>query len=322
MSLLPDTSKWLPRDKSVETLQQAFAKRCAAAENLIIQRALAEREMNIDNFDSGPGVEDIVREELGRICPARYDVTCGVVNDRDGKTAGDVDVIVFNKLWFPSVKTGASSQSRRFHFPVEGVYAVGEVKQTLSSKTLDEAMEKLVVCHRLNRPKTFARRIVENRESSSCIHGLSNPLYSFIIATGVEEGTGIDELVERFFVINKSLKRLEVIRAICILGHGTVVWGFNHPVLQESKPALFMQEDLYEPIYPIYYKQPQPNSAFYSFICNLSLHLFHSVLAAEDIAVAYGPESHDIKRPLSNEISLQPDTEWLESLEVPCNDTE
>src|SRR5205085_7715913 len=112
-----------------------------------------------------------------------YSISAGVINDRNGKTAGDFDVILFNELWFPKVKVGATFQSRRAHYPIDGVYAVCEVKQTLDFKTLDDAMKKLVTCHRLNRPQTYAKRLTENRESVSCIHGLTNPLYSFILAT-------------------------------------------------------------------------------------------------------------------------------------------
>jgi hypothetical protein len=317
---LPDTATWLPRSTAEETLEQAFHRRCLAAESLITRKIASEREMNIDNFDSGPGVEDIVREELGNILPKRYEVTRGVVNDRDGKTAGDTDIVVFNSHWFPHVKAGATQQSRRLHLPIEGTYAVGEIKQTLNYKSLDEAMEKLVVCHRLNRPRTFNRRLVENRESTSCVHGLSNPLYSFVIAVGIEDGIDLDELVERFFFINKSLKRLEVVRALCVLGQGTVIWGLKRPGSAEGKSALFMQDDLYEPIHPVYYKQSQSHSPLYALVCNLSLHLFHSVLAAEDIALAYGPENHNVQAPTSDEISLQPDPEWMQSLHTFCNE--
>jgi len=140
-------------------------------------RSKLEQGMKVDNFDSGVGVEDIVRDELRRVLPKRYAVSAGVLVDRDGMTSGDCDCIIWNDLWFPQVKAGAADSSRRAYFPIEGVYAVGEIKQTLGYDTLEDAMRKLVVSHRLKRPRTCAKRIVENRESSSCRHGLSNPLY-------------------------------------------------------------------------------------------------------------------------------------------------
>ena len=150
---LPNPAEWQPRDSAAETLQSAFLKRCVAVERMIRLRAQAEREMNIDNFDSGIGVEDIFRDELAKILPSRYNVERGVLVDRDGKTGGDYDIIVFNDAWFPHVKAGASDLSRRNYYPIEGVYAVGEVKQTLDYESLDSAMRKLVLAHRLCRPR-------------------------------------------------------------------------------------------------------------------------------------------------------------------------
>jgi len=298
-----------------------FLQRCIGIEKLIQLRTSLEKEMNVYNYDSGPGVEEIIREELAKICPKRYSVKAGVITDRDGKSAGDFDVILFNELWFPQVKAGATEKSRRVYFPIEGVYAVGEVKQTLDFKSLDTAMKKLVCCHRLNRPRTDARRLTENRESSSCIHGLSNPLYSFIIASDIKEGITFVDLVERFFLINTSLKRLDVVRGLCIIGYGTVIWGFKNPKREESKPALFMMEDLYLPLVPVKAQVPEIESALYYQITDLLLHLFHSVLAPEDVAVGYGSSTHKIQIPSSDEFSLQPDDEWLEIKNIECTET-
>jgi hypothetical protein len=273
--------------------------------------------MNIDNFDSGLGVEDIIREGLTQLLPARYSLKAGVITDRSGKTGGDYDVVVFNEQWFPAVKAGATPQSRRVFLPIEGVYAVCEVKQTLDFDSLDQAMEKLVTCHRLRRPRTCANRIVENRESGSCIHGLSNPLYSAIIATNLREGIELESLIDRFFDINKKLKRLEVVRALCVLGRGAVTWGFRDEH-GEGRPALFMLDDLYLPIFPVYHRMPLAESALYRLAVDLLLHLYHSVLAPEDMAPSYGPDIHSVSIPKSSDIALEPDAEWLSSLEKLC----
>ena len=103
MLLLPDTTEWQPRDSASETLQAAFLKRCIGLEKMIHLRAQLEKETNIDNFDSGPGVEDIIRDELRKLLPDRYSVRTGVINDRYGKTCGDCDIIVFNDIWFPAI---------------------------------------------------------------------------------------------------------------------------------------------------------------------------------------------------------------------------
>lgn len=310
---LPDTTRWQPREDKVGKLQQSFVKRCIGLEKAISLRVQLEKEMNIDNYDSGPGVEDILREELRYLLPNRYSVRSGVINDRRGRTAGDCDIVIFNDFWFPAIKAGATPESRRFHFPIEGVYSVCEVKQSLDYKLLDEAMEKLVVCHRLERPMTNANRLVENYDLDGCFHGLRNPLYSAIIATSLKDGIEMDRLVERFFDINKTLKRLEIVRCLCVLGQGTVTWHFIHPD-GNKRPTLFMREDIFAPIVPTYHKVPKTPSALYAFLSDLFMHLYQSVLAAEDVAVAYGPNEPTVMYPTSPEVVLEPDTEWMKKL--------
>jgi hypothetical protein len=317
MPPLPDTSSWQPRDSASETLQQAFLERCIGIENVIRLKVQIEKTMNIDNYDSGPGVEDIIRDEIRKIVPSRYSLRSGVINDRDGKTGGDFDIIAFNELWFPAIKAGATPESRRFHFPIEGVYGICEVKQTLNYASLDEAMRKLVICSRLNRPKTNAHRLVENRDRDDCPHGLTNSLYTAIIAADIDEGIPLDKLVERFFFINKTLKRLEVVRCLCVLGYGTVNWGF---IGESNRPqaASFKRDDLFWPVFPAYWKVPLIKSAFYYFLSDFLYHLYNSVLAAEDLTEAYGHREFTVKTPSSAEIALPPDQEWMEILKHPC----
>lgn len=162
MASIPNTNEWQPRKDTQENLKEIFYKRCIHVESAIKDRVNKEQELNIDNFDSGSGVEDIIREEFSKILPSRYFITKGVVNDRNGFSAGDQDLIIFKKTWFPFLKSGATSESRRFHFPIEGVYAIGEIKQTLTISNLDLALQKLVIGKRLERPKTGRTRITEN----------------------------------------------------------------------------------------------------------------------------------------------------------------
>ena len=124
---LPDVSQWQPRTDASENLSTAFMKRCLASEERILLQSRHERDMTIDNYDSGSGVEDIIREELSQLLPNRYATKAGVLNDSFGQTGGDYDIVIFNSQWIPEIKAGATISSRRIHLPIEGVYAVGEV---------------------------------------------------------------------------------------------------------------------------------------------------------------------------------------------------
>jgi len=315
---LPDVSKWQPRKDTLADIEQSYRRRCEFVERRLRIRVAEEREANIDNFDSGVGVEEIFRDELEQLLPKRYQVTTGIVSDRHGYTAGHCDAVIFNEMWFPAIKAGATPQSRRRHIPIEGVYGVIEVKQSLSVKTLDEAMEKLVTCHRLHRPPTPKDRITENREAGSCLHAMSNPLYSCIFAVELGKRSDFQGLIKRFVELNRMLKRVEMIRALVVLGQGAAFWGYIDS--GEVRPARFTHEDLYSPIRPIYMPASRSNDTFYHFARDLSARIFDAVLGAEDIAAAYGDrERREQIKAASVEWEIPPDEELLNFLNTPCS---
>lgn len=302
---LPDPSTWHPRMDAQEKLGDALKRRGKATEQLILLRSKFEKEMSIDSFDSGPGVEDIIRDEIRTLLPSRYSVRAGVIDDRDGATAGDFDVVIFNDAWFPTVKAGATEVSRRYHYPIEGVYAVIEVKQTIDFATLDHAMQKLVTCQRLRRPATFRGRVTENRTEQTCMHGQTNPLYSAIVAVSLRDGLDAGDLVQRFFDISQLLKRRELVRALCVLERVAVTWGCRDDA-GEIKPADFSR-DLDKAIFPVMHTPEPSGSVFFRFVCDLSNHLYHSVLAPEDIMAAYGGVAWGAATPKEGTSELSPD---------------
>jgi hypothetical protein len=230
-------------------------------------------------------------------------VRCGTVDDRYGRTVGDCDVVVFNEHWFPFIKAGAAEVSRKFHFPIEGVYSVIEIKSSLNFEALDDAMRKLVACQRLHRPTAPGNRITENRWISGCPHSVSNPLYTAVFAVGLSSGTSFEDLISRFFAISKRLERHEVVRSLCVLGEGAVTWGVKEP--SESKAATFSR-DYDKPIHPVFHRKDALGSAFYPFANDLLLSLYHSILAPEDLQTKYGLNRHAVKVPKDSEVSLPP----------------
>jgi hypothetical protein len=314
---LPNVASWKPRDAS-RSLSAALEKQCQNAEARILQGLRHESDFSVDNFESGLPFEALVRQELRQLLPRRYSISAGLLLDRNGKTAGKCDAVLFNDIWFAPVKAPITKDAGQPYIPIESAYAVGEIKQTMSAATLDKAMEKLVTCHRLNRPRTFAHRLVENRESNDCPHGLTNPLFSFIIAGSVSKSETFESIVERFYQICRGLKRLEVVRILCVLGEGVIVWGFRDlDRHDEIRPALFLEGDLFHSIFPALLLRESRNP-LYSLIENLQQALFQTVLGPEDVAVAYSSLSDSVRIPTETEISLPPDKEWLDLLSVPC----
>ena len=282
---LPDVSKWQPRSGKQETLRNALMITCRVAQRRIVARVEAETKFNIQNFDSGAGVEDVVREELASLLPLRYSVDAGIANDCHGNTAGDFDLVVRDHTWSPIIKPGATTRSRRFHFPVEGIYAALEIKQTLGFGQLDEAMEKLVTLSRLDRPANPYGHITENQHLPFFDKSgfMLNPLHTTVFATRLEDSVTFEEISNRFGAINASLDRNHVVTMLCVLNHGTAWYS-----VASGKPydADFMRDRNQTLILQI--NGEEPDNAFYRLYGLLMGHLTRSVLGLAGVFESYG----------------------------------
>ena len=221
MRPLPDTSKWLPQKSRRVALRQTRLQTCRGVEARIKAEARIETSFNINNFDSGPGVEDLVRDQFRSLLPERYAVSSGVIMDSHGDTCNECDLVVLNRFWAPLLKYGSTNESRRIHIPVEAVYSVIEIKQTLTERSLDDAMKKLVTYKHLERLRSEYGRLVENhviRELDVPDASL-NRRFDAVLAVGCEEGKD-EELIKRFFRINKSLPPELQVNALAVLGSG------------------------------------------------------------------------------------------------------
>ena len=84
----------------------------------------------------------VVTEYLKKYLPGKYGVTSGEIIDSDGNVSKQQDIIIFDRLnTMPlfSLNNDSETQSR---VPIENVYAVIEVKSTLSNSEIDDAIEK------------------------------------------------------------------------------------------------------------------------------------------------------------------------------------
>jgi hypothetical protein len=84
---------------------------------------------------------------LRRYLPKRYAVDQGVVIDCNGNTSDQIDVIVFDNQYTPTL---LDQQSHRF-IPAEAVYCVVEAKPSLSKEYLEYAGAKAESVRRLER---------------------------------------------------------------------------------------------------------------------------------------------------------------------------
>lgn len=288
---LPDPSTWRPRvPGSSENLRSALQMTCRGAQRRIITEAELERSFNIDSFDSGAGLEDVVRQELRRLLPTRYDISPGVVNDAGGRTVGDCDVVISNRMWAPLVKLGATGESRRVHVPVESVYAVVEVKQTGTFEAVDAAMQKLVAVARLDRPPNPYGHITENQHLQMFDRAgqLLNPLFTILLATRPDPHTPFDELARRFFAVNRSVAsgvRDDMVKILCVLDGGTAYYSAG-PDRVTADFCRDRNQDLEETAIG-----SSPGDAFYIMLIHLLGHLTRSVLNIVDVSHGYGSQT-------------------------------
>ena len=292
---LPDVNSWQPYDAKKKTLRNSLMITCQFVQERIVGRANAEIKFRVQNYDSGIGTEEIVREELGRLLPDRYAVSPGLISDRHGRTAGECDLIVRDPNWSPVIKPGATSQSRRFHFPIESVYEVTEIKQSIGRAELDAAMEKLVKVSRLDRPMNPYGHITENQHLTFLDRdgAMLNPLHSTILATRLPSRSTFDDVVYRFGQINSKLNRRDMVKMLCVLGHGTVWYSgesgnpYNATYMTDRGTPLIMQIN-----------RREPENAFYRYFVELLGHLNRSVLGLHDVTSVYGepPPTREVRR--------------------------
>lgn len=258
---------------------------CRTAQRRIVAGAIAEEAFNIDNYDAGPGVEDIVRQEFARLLPNRYKVDPGVVNDRSGRTVGDCDLLIRDPHWSAAVKPGATPESRRVHFPIESIYASIEIKRTLGFRELDSAMGKLVSMARLDRPHNPYGHITENQhlESFDKENHILNPLHTTVFAIRLAEGASFEDVVQRFGAINERLSRDEMVTMLCVLDSGAAWYSVEtgNPMdadyMRDRTRPLVLQID-----------HGEPEDVFYRQHVLRMGHLTRSVLGLVEVSSGYG----------------------------------
>ena len=119
---------------------------------LHLQNDLASRlQSSRAILDHGPAkgtaTEEGWRRMLEDYLPQRYRVSKGFVIDAAGGLSGEIDLIIHDRQYSPFLL----NHDHAFYIPAESVYAVFEVKQELSAKTVNDAVDKAASVRRLNR---------------------------------------------------------------------------------------------------------------------------------------------------------------------------
>ena len=124
-------------------LREAFA---AEQEVLRVKLELSSKSIT-HNGVMGEVNELHFIEVLRKYLPNRYAVAQGIVVDSNGATSDQIDIIIFDPQYTPTL---LDQQSHRF-VPAEAVYGVLEAKPVISKQYLEYAGDKAASVRRLER---------------------------------------------------------------------------------------------------------------------------------------------------------------------------
>lgn len=96
---------------------------------------------------SGAATEKHWIDLFNRYLPQRYRTTPAFVVDSTGRRSRQIDIAIFDNLYSPLMFPHASG----LHIPAESVYAIFEVKQTITRQWIREASEKAATVRAMRR---------------------------------------------------------------------------------------------------------------------------------------------------------------------------
>lgn len=99
---------------------------------------------NGDNSESG------WKEFLNKILPKKYGVDNGYVIDYEGNISDQIDIIIYDNLYSPYIMSSGSGVK---YIPAEAVYAIVEVKPTMTKLNLKYANDKVESVKKLKRTR-------------------------------------------------------------------------------------------------------------------------------------------------------------------------
>lgn len=190
-------------DNDVTWLRDAFAK---VQTNLRAQMALATQSI------SHAGTMGSVNEEhwldlFRAYLPNRYDVATGIVIDSRGNRSDQIDVVVFDRHFTPTLL----DQKNHRYIPAEAVYAMFECKPIIDKGYIEYAEAKAASVRRMHRTSvaiSHAGGVFKPKEPFRILAGLLAPQASW--------SDGLGEAFRR----NLSTAETEKLDCGCALEHG------------------------------------------------------------------------------------------------------
>lgn len=207
----------------------------------------------ISNFDRAgrattPGLvgsarEHDVRQKLQSVLPSKVGITSGCVIDSYGHTSNQVDVILYEKEQCPIFSINGDPSST--YIPCEGVIAAGEIKSTLGTKELTDAINKIAKLKNLIRHseentcfRKYGSSIAAQGALSESLDPINKPLdqiYGFILCHdfGLTEASVASRMKEATASISPHLSP----NVLISLKNGMAMFSAASQLLENRKGA-------------------------------------------------------------------------------------
>lgn len=172
-------------------LQQSFA----------MQQAMLKMQLEMSNTSithngtMGDVNEKHFIEMIRKYLPDRYVVDTGIVIDSNGKTSDQIDVVIFDNQYTPTL---LDQQNHRF-IPAESVYAVFEVKPHIDKVYLEYAGEKaesVRTLHRTSVPISHAGGVYPEKSHFEIIAGIVATNISWADNFGSSFSSALSEMTD------------------------------------------------------------------------------------------------------------------------------
>ena len=158
----------------------------------------------------GDATEDGWKDMLGNFLPGRYGVDSGKVIDSQGCQSEQIDIIIHDTYYSPLMFSIGDAK----FVPIESVYAVLEVKQTLNKGTLDYAAQKAESVRRLHRTST----LIPNQFGKAITKALDEfPILAGILTSKSDWGRPFDATLRSHLADQPPQRAIDI---GCALGAG------------------------------------------------------------------------------------------------------
>ena len=185
----------------------------------ILKNILVESKKIKHPVGNGDNSEGGWKEFISKILPGKYGVDSGYVIDYEGNISNQIDIIIYDNLYSPFIMSSGAGVK---YIPAEAVYAVAEIKPTITKAYLKYANDKVESVKKLKRT---VRGVT--------VAGIRKPKQKLTNILGILLAKESD--ITKDDTIKKYLDEYTNINMLCALDKYTIFCNRNSNILEVEK---------------------------------------------------------------------------------------